>query len=339
MSSYLGIEPTERADYFFASYCNEDSERLTPLVRALAHNNVPLWYDYGLAYGSQWQTQIADRIQGCQAVLLFISKNLFRKPQSYVTTEYEMATEYFDKTVYAIHIEDISKGDIPNAYLGWWINVTQNQSLIVSQYPSEERLMGEFARMLRISNPQERISTTMEQYRHLLSIGDSDKAQAILRSVLHEQMIETKAHIVANLFGNGYAGVKAVNTGDAFKTLTQLKLCEIGGMSFRAPYRTVFHRIGAGDADVIDVFRNDERVFTIGGLVDAYDGALLYDKNDDLLFVLYYSCPNVPNHSEEANDRYLSVCVIEQPATQAVCRDYRHPHLREFEPASKRPVS
>lgn len=165
MSSYLGIEPTERADYSFASHCNEDAERLTPLVKALAHNNVPLWYDYGLTYGSQWQTQLADRIQGCQAVLLFISKSLFSKPQSYVTTEYEMATEYFDKTVYAVHIDDISKADIPNAYLGWWINVTQRQSLIVSQYPSEERLMGEFARMLKISNYQERISTTMEQYR------------------------------------------------------------------------------------------------------------------------------------------------------------------------------
>ena len=234
MSSYLGIEPTERADYFFASYCNEDAERLTPLVKALAHNNVPLWYDYGLTYGNQWQTEIADRIQGCQAVLLFISRTLFGKPQSYVTTEYEMATEYFDKTVYAVHIDDISKADIPNAYLGWWINLTQSQSLIVSQYPSEERLMDEFARMLKISNHQERISTTMEQYQRLL---------------------------------------------------------------------------------------------TIGGLVDASDGALLYDKNNDLLYVLYYSYPNVPSNSDEADNRYLSVCVIEHPATQAVCRVYRHPRL------------
>ena len=106
--------------------------------------------------------------------MLFISKSLFSKPQSYVTTEYEMATEYFDKTVYAVHIDDISKADIPNAYLGWWINVTQRQSLIVSQYPSEERLMDEFARMLKISNHRERVSTAMEQYQHLLAIGDSD---------------------------------------------------------------------------------------------------------------------------------------------------------------------
>ena len=110
--------------------------------------------------------QLAGRIQGCQAVLLFISKSVFSKPQSYVTTEYEMATEYFDKTVYAVHIDDISKADIPNAYLGWWINVTQRQSLIVSQYPSEERLMDEFARMLKISHLQECVSIAMGQYRY-----------------------------------------------------------------------------------------------------------------------------------------------------------------------------
>lgn len=123
----------------------------------------------------------------------------------------------------------------------------------MSQYPSEERLMDEFARMLKISNHQERISTAMEQYRHLLAVGDSDRAQAILQSVLYEQMIETKARLVAKLFDDGYAGVKAVKTDDAFKTLAQWKLCAIDDMSFRAPCRTVFHRIGAGGADVIDV--------------------------------------------------------------------------------------
>ena len=164
----------------------------------------------------------------------------------------------------------------------------------------------------------------------MLAIGDSDRAQAILQSVLHEQMIETKARLVAKLFDSGYAGVKAVKIDDAFKTLAQWRLCAIDDMSFRAPCRTVFHRIGAGDADVIDVFRNDERIFTIGGLVDACDGALLYDKNDDLLFVVYYSYPNVPDHSDEASNRYLSVCAIKYPATQAVCRDYRHPRSSEL---------
>ena len=149
-----------------------------------------------------------------------------------------MATEYFDKTVYAVHIDDISKADMPNAYLGWWINVTQRQSLIVSQHPSEERLMDEFARMLKISNHRERVSTAMGQYQHLLAVGDSNRVQAILQSVLHEQMIETKARLVAKLFDSGYAGVKAVKTDDAFKTLARWKLCAIDGMSFRAPCRT-----------------------------------------------------------------------------------------------------
>ena len=63
-----------------AEKTSERSLRRLMTVR-LRLNNVPLWYDYGLTYGSQWQTPLADRIQGCQAVLLFISKSLFGKPQ------------------------------------------------------------------------------------------------------------------------------------------------------------------------------------------------------------------------------------------------------------------
>ena len=81
--------------------------------------NFALWYDYGIEYGSRWEKEIADHIEGCQAVLLFVTKGIFQKEKSYVKIEYDMATRYFDKAVYTVIMENIQKGDIPNSFLGW----------------------------------------------------------------------------------------------------------------------------------------------------------------------------------------------------------------------------
>lgn len=330
MSSYLGVQPTDRPDYFFASYCNEDASRLTPLIKQLTHYNIPIWYDYGLTYGSQWQTQIADRIQGCQALLLFVTKRLFEKPNSYVTTEYEMATDYFDKTVYTVHLDDIEKDNIPNSYLGWWISVKQRQSLVVSEYKDRHRLMEEFSRMLKVGSPEERVTTAMAQYQVLQRSNRGDEAERLFASVLHEQLLKSKAELLLKLLSEGYAGLKASDHAASEEAAFNRHTFLLGDHSFKASSRTVFHRVGAGDADVIDVFRDDELLFTIFGLVDAYDGVFLYDEGDDLLFILYSSYPNVPSIHEASDHCLMSVCVVERPCADAVCRDYRHPILVKY---------
>ena len=325
MSAYLGIEPTQRPDYYFVSYNNEDAERLSPLMKQLVHYNIPLWYDYGLEYGEQWQAEIANRIQGCQAVLLFVTKGILEKQNSYVTVEYEMATRFFDKTVYVIMVDEIQKNEIPNSLLSWWIDVSHKQTLSLSQYSTSDALMEQFKRMLKINSFEERIGTIMEQYAGLIRQGEITTAEQLLKAVLHGKELETKAKIMSRLFTDGYASLKATYLAEADKGLKLVtKQCSIGVFEFRAECRTVFRRIGAGDADVIDVFRNKECIFTICGLVDASDGEIFYDEEEDLLYIVYYSYPNVPNDHELADTRYLSICIVEKPCDEAVCHDYRN---------------
>lgn len=325
MSSYLGIEPTKRPDYYFVSYNNEDAVRLSPLMQQLVHYNIPLWYDYGLEYGEQWQKEIADRIQGCQAVLLFITKGILEKAKSYVTIEYEMATQYFDKTVYVILVDDIRKEDVPNSLLGWWIDVTHKQSLSVSQYKMADKLMEEFKKMLKISSLEERIETIMEQYAALTQAGENAKAEQLLSAVLHGKELETKAEIMSRFYTDGYAGLKATYTVEGSRRSNVIE-----EFTFEALSRTVFRRGGAGDADVIDITRNGECIFTIGGLVDAYSGELFYDADEELLYVMYFSYPNVPGVHEDADTKYLSICIVERPCDEAICHDYRHKMLKKY---------
>ena len=130
MSSYLGFQPTNATPYYFVSYSTEDAAKVGPIVQILSQK-LPLWYDYGLTYGEDWGKDIADHIENSEAVLLFLSKQIFAKGlNSYVYTEYQMAKDYFQKPLIIIQIEGINRSDITNDLLGWWIELNRYQNII-----------------------------------------------------------------------------------------------------------------------------------------------------------------------------------------------------------------
>ena len=325
MPANLGIEPTDRLDYYFVSYNTDDAERLAPVVRQLSHYNVPIWYDRGLKYGAKWEKEIADRIQSCMAVILFVTKGLFEKENPYVEIEYEMASKYFDKKVYVILIDQIQKEQIPNSKLGWWIQLGQNRQLDYTAYHDKSRFYHEITKMLNISNSGARLDALLREYQTFLQKGEIQKAGDLMKIILHGKELETKAGLVTRLFETGYAGISHQSVKN--NQLISCRELRIGDMQFQALYRNVFHRVGFGDADVIDLFRNGEKLYTIGGLVDAYDGYLMYDREEDLLYILYLSCPNVGNEHPLACAEYMSVCIMEAPCEAAVCHDFRNPEL------------
>lgn len=66
--SYEGGEP-----YIFVSYAHSDSERVFPIIRRLFDDGYRLWYDEGIDPGTEWPEEIAAHLEGCHALLLFIS--------------------------------------------------------------------------------------------------------------------------------------------------------------------------------------------------------------------------------------------------------------------------
>ena len=68
--AYVGTEP-----YLFVSYSHKDENIIYPLIRKMQQRGVRIWYDEGIAGGSNWANIIADKIKMCSCILLFSSMN------------------------------------------------------------------------------------------------------------------------------------------------------------------------------------------------------------------------------------------------------------------------
>ena len=131
MSNYLGFDPNECSEYYFVSYNNEDAARVGEIAGRLYQDRIPLWYDHGIEYGEKWETKISAKLARCKAVLLFFTKGILQKENSYVRKEYTMATEYFDKKVYVVILDKVEKREIPFDKVPFWIDIQEKQCINV----------------------------------------------------------------------------------------------------------------------------------------------------------------------------------------------------------------
>ena len=68
MDIYNGNEP-----YIFISYAHKDSATVLPLIDALQQRGFRVWYDAGIAAGTEWPEYIADRLGDSACVVAFVS--------------------------------------------------------------------------------------------------------------------------------------------------------------------------------------------------------------------------------------------------------------------------
>ena len=134
MARDLGIKSTAKSPFYFLSYNSEDQERVKVFAEFLDKNKIPLWYDNGIEIGDKWEKTIADRICDCESVIMFISKGIFQKPESYVHKEFEMARDYFERKIIIVLLDKIAKKDVPRQYVSWWIDITHMQCINAAEY-------------------------------------------------------------------------------------------------------------------------------------------------------------------------------------------------------------
>lgn len=70
MTPYEGTEP-----YIFISYAHKDSEKVFPILDELADRGYRIWYDAGIAPGSEWPEYIAEHLNNSEVVMAFVSPN------------------------------------------------------------------------------------------------------------------------------------------------------------------------------------------------------------------------------------------------------------------------
>lgn len=67
---YEGKKP-----YIFISYAHKDSHLVFPVLEELDRRGYRVWYDDGIAPGSEWPENIAQHLDGCSLTMAFISPN------------------------------------------------------------------------------------------------------------------------------------------------------------------------------------------------------------------------------------------------------------------------
>lgn len=75
VKAYEGNKP-----FLFVSYSHKDSEKVLPFINELFNKKYRVWYDEGIAPGSEWPKNIADHLQSCTGVIIFVSKNSLASP-------------------------------------------------------------------------------------------------------------------------------------------------------------------------------------------------------------------------------------------------------------------
>ena len=68
--AYKGDKP-----YIFISYAHKDSETVLPIIARLQRDGFRVWYDEGIAPGSNWDVYISEHLDGSCNVLGFLSKS------------------------------------------------------------------------------------------------------------------------------------------------------------------------------------------------------------------------------------------------------------------------
>lgn len=103
--AYTGKEP-----YLFVSYSHRDSEKVYPILDALYDRKYRLWYDESCETGNDFRDELRQRIQGAEAVLLFVSESSMNSP--FCGMEIIVAREN-GKRLYPIYLDN---ADVPPAF-------------------------------------------------------------------------------------------------------------------------------------------------------------------------------------------------------------------------------
>lgn len=173
-------------------------------------------------------------------------------------------------------------------------------------------------------------------YRDLYDSGKTQDAERYLTDYLHSVNISDKAHFMADIFRGGIEGVFA---GGDSESITQLKdpltdhlgrpvddfdegrRARIKDDIYSVGNIFVYHRGNLGDAHIVHVWRNNELIYTWGHLIEAYKLNLFYDKNDDIVFICFFSDREI-DEGEGKDIKVVgvtNVIAIEDPSQKAVC--------------------
>ncbi len=103
--AYVGNEP-----YLFVSYSHKDTKLVYPILDALYDKKYRIWYDESCETGNDFRNELREKIERCEAVLLFVSEASMSSP--FCGMEVIVAREN-QKRIYPIYLDE---SEVPPAF-------------------------------------------------------------------------------------------------------------------------------------------------------------------------------------------------------------------------------
>ena len=122
--SYEGNEP-----FIFISYAHKDSAQVLKVLSYLRSRGLRIWYDDGIAPGSELPEYIATHLDKAEAVISFITENSVNSPNCRREITFALSR---NKPFVSVFLE---KTDIP---LGLELQISAQQSVLRYNFSSEE---------------------------------------------------------------------------------------------------------------------------------------------------------------------------------------------------------
>ncbi|MBO4889211.1 MAG: TIR domain-containing protein [Firmicutes bacterium] len=126
--AYEGKEP-----YIFISYAHRDSERVFQVLEELDKKGYRIWYDDGIAPGSEWPEDIARHLDAAHMVIAFVTPNSMASQNCRREINFALSKE---KRFLSILLE---KTEMP---LGMEMQLSAQQSILRYNYATWEAFIG-----------------------------------------------------------------------------------------------------------------------------------------------------------------------------------------------------
>lgn len=320
MYEALEILPTNRLDFLFVSLHPVDVSRAASDLQTVDSFGVPLRFEAG--------EKRAETLRQCQGLLLVLSKTVLQEPFPQARSDYRLAQRY-GKPVYVLLLDDIHLAEVPTDSLHWWLEL-RKEPCCPGWRPLVNRLQ-ELYGPLETADARKQF---YDQYHKLCNHGDYTEADDLLSAFLFRKAPGARAEILTQILSRGPDGQTAPAPlyKDTFfqrnYDTSAKKPVSMSGRGFYAETRTVFRRIGRGDADVIDIFRDGECIFTVPHLVDAWSICVIPSTLEEVIHICFASYPDVPDQHTLSGHTCMSVVIVEHPCEKAQFHVFMDPYCR-----------
>ena len=93
-----------KENYLFISYAHKNSDRVIPILNALDRAGAKIWYDQGIVVGTEWPMYVADRLESCHKLLLFVTSGSVESLNCRNEVNYALLKK---KEVIVVYLDDV----------------------------------------------------------------------------------------------------------------------------------------------------------------------------------------------------------------------------------------